>query len=76
MRNLIIERVEALQLEKQEGKRIPANPNELELSKDLRVLLDSNFDWPRIEEELDSLIAEGRITVVGHTINKLRILNI
>jgi len=67
MRNLIIERIKALQKEKQESNRIPADPNELELSKDVADLF---------KNELDSLIEEGSITVVGSTINKHRILNI
>jgi hypothetical protein len=76
MRNLIIERVEALQKEKQDGKKIPANPNELELSKDLRAMLGVKYDSSLFEHILDMLITEGRITIVGHTINKLRILSI
>lgn len=66
MRNLIIERIKALQSEKQELKKVPANPNELELSKDIYNLF---------KKELDSLIEEGSINVVGVTINKQRILN-
>lgn len=65
MKNLIIERIKALQAEKQELKKVPSDPNELELSKDI-------FDLFR--KELDSLIDEENIIVVGHTINKLRIL--
>lgn len=65
MKNLIIERIKALQAEKQELKKVPSDPNELELSKDI-------FDLFR--KELDSLIDEKNIIVVGHTINKLRIL--
>ncbi|WP_075559124.1 hypothetical protein [Parabacteroides timonensis] len=67
MKNLIIERIKALQAEKQELKKVPSDPNELELSKDI-------FDLFR--KELDSLIDEGNIIVIGHTINKLRILSI
>ena len=66
MRNLIIERIKALQSEKQELKKVPANPNELELSKDIYNLF---------KKELDSLIEEGSTNVVGVTINKQRILN-
>lgn len=65
MKNLIIERIKALQAEKLESKKVPSDPNELELSKDI-------FDLFR--KELDSLIDEENIIVVGHTINKLRIL--
>ncbi|MDR1504453.1 MAG: hypothetical protein LBT43_18555 [Prevotella sp.] len=65
MRNLIIERITALQAEKKALKSIPSDPNELELSKDISGLL---------KKELDSLIEEGNITVAGHTINKHRIL--
>lgn len=67
MRNLIIERIKALQSEKQELKKVPANPNELELSKDFADLL---------KKELDALIDEGSITVTGVTINKHRILKV
>lgn len=67
MRNLIIERIKALQDEKQELKKVPADPNELELSKDISDLL---------KKELDSLIEEGSITVTGVTINKHRILKV
>jgi len=66
MKNLIIERIKALQAEKLELQKVPSDPNELELSKDISNLL---------RKELDSLIKEGSIQVVGHTINKLRILN-
>ena len=67
MRNLIIERIKELQSEKQELKKVSANPNELELGKDIADLL---------KKELDSLIEEGSVTVTGVTINKHRILNI
>ena len=67
MRKLIIERLKALQNEKQELKRIPADPNEMELRKDIYDILD---------KELDALIEEGSITVTGVTINKYRILNV
>lgn len=66
MRKLIIERLKALQNEKQELKKIPANPNEMELRKDISDILD---------KELDALIEEGSITVTGVTINKYRILS-
>lgn len=66
MKNLIIERIKVLQAEKQDLKKIPNDPNELELSKDISNLL---------RKELDSLIDEGSIIVAGHTINKLRILS-
>lgn len=66
MRKLIIERLKALQREKQELKKIPANPNEMELRKDISDILD---------KELDALIEEGSITVTGVTINKYRILS-
>lgn len=67
MRKLIIERLKALQSEKQELKKIPANPNEMELRKDISDILD---------KELDVLIEEGSITVTGVTINKYRILSV
>lgn len=67
MRNLIIERIKALQSEKQELKKVPANPNELEVSKDFADLL---------KKELDALIDEGSIAVTGVTINKHRILSV
>lgn len=67
MRKLIIERLKALQNEKQELKRIPADPNEMELRKDIYDILD---------KELDVLIEEGSVTVTGVTINKYRILSI
>ena len=35
MRNLIIERIKILRKNKLEERRIPANPNELELHKDI-----------------------------------------
>lgn len=66
MKNLIIERIKVLQAEKQDLKKIPNDPNELELSKDISNLL---------KKELDSLIDEGSIIVAGHTINKLRVLS-
>lgn len=66
MKNLIIERIKALHAEKQELKKVPSDPNEMELSKDISDLL---------KKELDSLIEEGSITVNGHTINKHRILS-
>ena len=66
MRNLIIERIKALQSEKQELKKVPANPNELELSK---------YIYNLFKMEIDSFIEEGSINVVGVTINKQRILN-
>ena len=66
MKNLIIERIKVLQAEKQDLKKIPNDPNELELSKDISNLL---------KKELYSLIDEGSIIVAGHTINKLRILS-
>ena len=50
MRNLIIERIKALQSEKQEFKKVSSDPNEMELSKDIADLL---------KKELDSLIEEG-----------------
>lgn len=67
MKNLIIERIKVLQAEKQDLKKIPNDPNELELSKDISNLL---------KKELDSLIDEECIIVAGHTINKLRILSV
>lgn len=67
MRKLIIERLKALQSEKQELKKIPDDPNEMELRKDIYDILD---------KELDALIEEGSITVTGVTINKYRILSI
>jgi hypothetical protein len=67
MKNLIIERIKALYAEKQELKKIPFNPNEMELSKDISDLL---------KKELDSLIEEGSIAVAGITINRHRILSI
>ena len=67
MKNLIIERIKVLQAEKQDLKKIPNDPNELELSKDISNLL---------KKELDSLIDEGCIIIAGHTINKLRILSV
>lgn len=66
MKNIIIERIKALQNEKQKLKKVPANPNELELSKDIADLF---------KKELDALIEEGNITVTGVTINKHRILS-
>lgn len=67
MKNLIIERIKVLQAEKQDLKKIPNDPNELELSKDISNLL---------KKELDSLIDEECIIVAGYTINKLRILSV
>lgn len=67
MRNLIIERIKAIHAEKQELKKVPSDPNELELSRDISNLL---------KKELDSLIDEGSIQVNGHTINKHRILSV
>ncbi len=65
MRNLIIERIKALQSEKQELNKVPSNPNELELLSDISELFKT---------ELNSLIEEESITVIGITINKHRIL--
>lgn len=67
MRNLIIERIKALHAQKQELKIIPADPNELELGKDISNLL---------KKELDALIHEGSVIVAGHNINKHKILSI
>ena len=66
MKNLILERIKALQSEKQELNKVPANPNELELLRDISDLFKT---------ELNSLIEEGSIAVTGVTINKHRILN-
>jgi hypothetical protein len=65
MKNLIIERIKALQAEKQELKKVPSDPNEIELEKNIFSLF---------RKELDSLIEKGSISVKGHTINKHRIL--
>lgn len=67
MRNLIIERIKALQSEKQELNKVPANPNELELLRDISDLFKT---------ELNSLIEERSITVTGITINKHKILKV
>ena len=67
MKNLIIERIKAIHAEKQELKKVPSDPNEMELSKDISDLL---------KKELDSLIEEGSIAVAGITINRHRILSI
>lgn len=66
MRNLIIERIKALRSENQELKKVPADPNELELIKDILNLF---------KKELETLIEDESITVTGVTINKHRILS-
>lgn len=66
MRNLIIERIKALRSENQELKKVPADPNELELIKDILNLF---------KNELETLIEDESITVTGVTINKHRILS-
>jgi len=67
MKNLIIERIKALWKEKQETQTKPSDPNELELKRDISDLLN---------KELDSLIEEGKLKIIGHTINQQRILKI
>ena len=67
MKRLIIERIKALQKENQESNRFPINPNELEFKKDIQELL---------EKELNLLIKEGSVNVIGKTINKQRILSV
>ena len=67
MKKLIIERIKTIHAEKQELKKVPSDPNEMELSKDISDLL---------KKELDSLIKEGSIAVAGITINRHRILSI
>lgn len=66
MRDIIIHKLEEMMREKQELNKVPAKPNEYEL-----ILAISQM----AKTELDALIAEGCITVVGKKINKHRILN-
>ena len=65
MREIILNRIIVLQKEKQDKKTLPASPNEFELKKDILEIFN---------KELDSLIEDESITVIGATGNKHRIL--
>lgn len=67
MKQTIINQIRELIKSKQEARILPEVPNERELKKAL---------YDRIEEELDELIQEGHIRVVGKTINKQRMLKV
>jgi hypothetical protein len=65
MKELIIERIKAFH--QANANRIPPDPTELEIINDIYTLL---------RKDIEELIDEGRIKVIGRNIRKQRILSV